>query len=123
MRNIRLRRDSSAAIPCRTSTTGGSPQTQAYPFTAPQYNFAITWGLDNKLKTPYSENLDFSIQRQLPGGFIVEGAYVGRLGHHLLQASTLRNQSTTLIPRAEATTTLPARNFPRTSTPTEATTA
>ncbi len=68
---------------------GGSPQTQAYPFTAPQYNFAITWGLDNRLKTPYSENLDFSIQRQLPGGFIVEGAYVGRLGHHLLQAIDL----------------------------------
>ena len=36
---------------------GGSPQTQSYPFTAPQYNFAITWGLDNKLKTPYSETL------------------------------------------------------------------
>jgi len=68
---------------------GGSPQTQAYPFTAPQYNFAITWGIDNRLKTPYSENLDFSIQRELPGGFTVEGAYVGRLGHHLLQSLDL----------------------------------
>jgi hypothetical protein len=64
---------------------GGSPQTQAYPFAAPPYNFAITWGLDNKLKTPYSESLDFSIQRQTVGGFTVEASYVGRLAHHLLQ--------------------------------------
>ena len=68
---------------------GGSPPTQNYPFTAPVDNFAITWGLDNRLKTPYSENFDFSIQRQLPGGFTVEGAYVGRLGRHLLQSLDL----------------------------------
>jgi Carboxypeptidase regulatory-like domain len=68
---------------------GGSPQTQTYPFTAPQYNFAITWGLNNRLKTPYSENFDLSIQRQLPAGFTIEGAYVGRLGRHLLQSQDL----------------------------------
>jgi len=68
---------------------GGSPQTQTYPFTAPPFNFAITYGLDNKLKTPYSENFDFSIQRQTPGGFTIEAAYVGRLGHHLLQSLDL----------------------------------
>ncbi len=68
---------------------GGSPQTQSYPFTAPQYNFAITWGLDNKLKTPYSENFDLSVQRELPGGFTIEGAYVGRFGKHLLQSLDL----------------------------------
>lgn len=68
---------------------GGSPQTQTYPFTAPQFNFAITWGLDNRLKTPYSENLDFSIQRELPGGFTLEATYVGRLAHHLLQSLDL----------------------------------
>ena len=68
---------------------GGSPQTQLYPFTAPQGNFAITWGLDNRLKTPYSENFDLSIQRELPGGFTIEGAYVGRFGKHLLQSLDL----------------------------------
>jgi hypothetical protein len=68
---------------------GGSPQTQTYPYTAPPFNFAITWGLDSKLKTPYSENFDFSIQRQIPGGFTFEAAYVGRLGHHLLQSLDL----------------------------------
>ena len=64
---------------------GGSPQTQAYPFTAPEGNFAITWGLDNHLKTPYSETFDLSVQRELPGGFTLETAYVGRLGRHLIQ--------------------------------------
>lgn len=68
---------------------GGAAQTQTYPFTAPQYNFAITWGLDNKLKTPYSESLDFSIQRQTVGGFTIEASYVGRLGRHLLQSLDL----------------------------------
>jgi Carboxypeptidase regulatory-like domain len=65
---------------------GGSPQTQVYPFTAPVDNFAITWGLDSKIKTPYSESFDLSVQRQIPAGFTVETSYVGRLGRHLLQS-------------------------------------
>jgi Carboxypeptidase regulatory-like domain len=48
-------------------------------------SFAIYWGLDNKLKTPYSHVFDFSITRELPNGFVVEASYVGRLGHRLLQ--------------------------------------
>ena len=66
-----------------------APATQAFPFTAPTGNFAITWGLDSKLKTPYSESIDFSIQREVKGGFTVETAYVGRLGRHLLQSLDL----------------------------------
>ncbi len=66
-----------------------APNTQAFPFTAPTGNFAITWGLDSKLKTPYSESMDVSVQRQLPGGFTLETAYVGRLGRHLLQSLDL----------------------------------
>jgi hypothetical protein len=59
--------------------------TIAFPYEAPTGNFAITWGLDSKLKTPYSEAFDFSVQRELGGGFSFETAYVGRLGRHLLQ--------------------------------------
>jgi hypothetical protein len=66
-----------------------APATQAFPFTAPTGNFAITWGLDSKLKTPYSESIDFSVQREVKGGFTVETAYVGRLGRHLLQSLDL----------------------------------
>jgi len=68
---------------------GTAPATQAFPFTAPVDNFAITWGLDSKLKTPYSEAFDLSIQRELPKGFTLETAYVGRLGRHLLQSLDL----------------------------------
>jgi hypothetical protein len=65
-----------------------------YPYTPPSINdgadialncgLAITWGIDNHLKTPYSYALDFSFQRELPGGFLFEENYVGRLGRHLL---------------------------------------
>lgn len=66
---------------------GLPPQTSsvAYPYTVPTGSFLITWGADSKLKTPYSEAIDFSVQREVPGGFTVDVAYVGRLGRHLLQ--------------------------------------
>ena len=55
-----------------------------FPYLYPQNNFSIQWGLDSKIKTPYSETFDFSLQRELASGWTVEGAYVGRLGRHLL---------------------------------------
>ena len=65
------------------------PATQQYPVTPPDNvygsGFAITYGVDDKLKTPYSIVTDLSIQRELPGGFTLEVAYVGRFGRHLLQ--------------------------------------
>lgn len=66
-----------------------SASVQTFPYTAPLNNFAITWGLDNKLKTPYSEAFDLSVQRELKGGWTVETAYIGRLGRHLLQSLDL----------------------------------
>jgi hypothetical protein len=70
-------------------STPPAAATIAYPYTAPTGNFAITWGIDNHLKTPYSESIDFSIQRQVPAGFTFEANYVGRLGRHLLQSLDL----------------------------------
>lgn len=64
---------------------GAADATISFPYTAPLNNFAITWGLDSKIKTPYSEAFNLSVQREIPGGFTVEAAYVGRLGRHLLQ--------------------------------------
>ena len=66
-------------------SNGSVPSTQVYPYTAPVDNFAITWGLDDHLKTPYTEAFDFSVQRDIPAGFSLEVNYVGRLGRHLLQ--------------------------------------
>jgi len=52
-------------------------------------SFAIYWGLDDKLKTPYSHVFDFSITRELRRNFVFEVSYVGRLGHRLLQEEDL----------------------------------
>ncbi len=70
-------------------TLGAAPTSQVFPYTAPQGNFAITWGLDDHLKTPYTEAFDLSVQRELPAGFTLETAYVGRMGRHLLQSLDL----------------------------------
>jgi hypothetical protein len=62
---------------------------QTFPFVLPQTNtstaFLISWGVDNKIKTPYSEVFNLSVQRALPGGFTLEAAYVGRFGRRLMQ--------------------------------------
>lgn len=64
-----------------------------FPFTPPTDpnlgGFAITWGLDNKLKTPYAHVFNLSLERELPGGFLIEADYVGRVGHRLLQEEDL----------------------------------
>lgn len=70
-------------------SNGAAPATTAFPYPAPVGNFGITWGIDSKIKTPYTEAFDLSVQRELPGGFTLETAYVGRLGRHLLQSLDL----------------------------------
>jgi hypothetical protein len=91
--------------PAATETVGGSPrfldrhtlpfsnatpaQHLTFPYTpnnTAATGFAITYGIDSKIKTPYTEAFDFSVQQQLPGGFTLETNYVGRLGRHLLQS-------------------------------------
>jgi hypothetical protein len=61
-----------------------------FPYTPPLSTLGnplqqISWGFDDKLKTPYSETVDFSVTRELRGGFTFEAAYVGRFAHRLLQ--------------------------------------
>lgn len=51
--------------------------------------FAITWGLDDRLKTPYSHVVNLSLTRELPNGFVIEASYVGRFAHRLLQEEDL----------------------------------
>ncbi|HXZ42513.1 MAG TPA: carboxypeptidase-like regulatory domain-containing protein [Terriglobales bacterium] len=69
------------------------PPSGPFPVTPPlgvaAGGFAIYWGLDDKLKTPYSHVVDFSIERQLPRGFVFEASYVGRFAHRLLQEEDL----------------------------------
>jgi carboxypeptidase family protein len=52
-------------------------------------SFSIYWGLDDKLKTPYSHVFDLAITRELSRNFVFEASYIGRLGHRLLQEEDL----------------------------------
>ena len=62
---------------------GGFPSTP--PGAGQNGGFAIAWGLDNTLKTPYAHGIDFSLDRELPQRFTLGVAYVGRFGRRLLQ--------------------------------------
>jgi carboxypeptidase family protein len=71
-----------------------NPPSGSFPFTPPISTLnnstqQIFYGLDDRLKTPYSEAVDFSFTRELPGGFVLEAAYVGRFAHRLLQQRDL----------------------------------
>jgi hypothetical protein len=76
--------------PCRILEP---PPSGSFPVTPPAGigagGFAVNWGLDDKLKTPYSHVLDFSIQRELPSNFVFEASYVGRFAHRLMQEEDL----------------------------------
>ncbi len=63
--------------------------TANFPQTYPTGLGAITWGIDQGLKTPYAYTLDFAISRQLPSKFSLDVAYVGRLSHRELAQEDL----------------------------------
>lgn len=81
---------------------------QTFPFVLPQTlaagsTFGVSWGVDNKIKTPYSEVFNVSVQRSLPGGFTVEAAWVGRFGRKLLQQLDLATPVNLLDPKSGMT--------------------
>jgi Carboxypeptidase regulatory-like domain len=55
-----------------------------FPATPDTSLFSISWGIDNKVKTPYSHLLDFSVTREISPSTSIEVSYVGRLAHRLL---------------------------------------
>jgi hypothetical protein len=61
----------------------------SFPTQFPLTNFAVQWGLDDRLRTPYSYGFNMSFERELRHGFTLEAAYVGRIGHRLLQQEDL----------------------------------
>lgn len=65
-------------------TCGTFPQTFPNGLNGDTGSYAVYFGMDNKLKTPYSYTLDLSIGRELGHGLTIEAAYVGRLSHRLL---------------------------------------
>ena len=51
----------------------------------------LSFQVDPNTKVGRSYNFDFSLQRELPGGIIVEGAYIGRMSRDLPQAVNLNS--------------------------------
>jgi Carboxypeptidase regulatory-like domain len=72
-------------------SAGSASQTATFPYAPPggADGFSITWGIDSKLKTPYTEAFNLSVQHQFPKGWTVEADYVGNMGRHLLQSLDL----------------------------------
>lgn len=59
------------------------PAAATFPAT-PEANFKnLGFLVDNRLKTPYSTNVSFDIQRELPKGFVLDVGYVGTFGRKL----------------------------------------
>jgi hypothetical protein len=66
------------------------------------YGLAIAWGIDNRLKTPYSHVVDFSITRELAHNFVLEATYTGRFARHLLQEIDLSQPLDLVDPASKA---------------------
>ena len=60
-----------------------APKT-GFPVTYPTTAFAITNGIDDTLKAPYTMNTDLSIGREFSHGWFVQGSYVMRLSRRSL---------------------------------------
>ena len=78
---------------CGQQVVGPAPATFPNLVTPPTLfdagSFSIYWGLDDKLKTPYSHVFDLSITRDLGRNYVFEASYIGRLAHRLLQEEDL----------------------------------
>jgi hypothetical protein len=61
---------------------------------------AITWGIDQSMKTPYAYAFDFSIGRELPNRLSLQLSYVGRLGRNLLTQRDLRQPLDIVDPKS-----------------------
>ncbi len=61
----------------------GPAPTGGFPYTPGNTAFAINWGLDQSVKTPYSHVFNLSFQRQLNSRSSLQVAYVGSIGRRL----------------------------------------
>ncbi len=66
------------------------PPSGTFPQTPNPFSQAITWGIDQSMKTPYAYAFDFSVGRELPNRLSLQLSYVGRLGRNLLTQRDLR---------------------------------
>jgi hypothetical protein len=82
----------------QNAPSGKFPQTPPSNYPGGQ---AITWGIDQSIKTPYAYAIDFSIGRELPRGFSLQAAYVGRFGRRLLTQRDLAQPLDLVDPKSK----------------------
>ena len=61
----------------------GPPPAGGFPNTPSNTAFAINWGLDQSVKTPYTHTFNFSLQRQITARSSLQIAYVGSIARRL----------------------------------------
>jgi hypothetical protein len=61
----------------------GPAPSGGFPYTPGNTTFAINWGLDQTLKTPYTHTFNFSLSRQLTSRSSIQVAYVGTIARRL----------------------------------------
>ncbi len=97
----------------------GPTPSGAFPVTPSNTAFAINWGLDQTLKTPYAHVFNFSLSRQITSSSSLQIAYVGSIARRLPMqvdlampanltdpsSKTTYFQSATMLSKAAANTT------------------
>ena len=58
--------------------------TRTFPITPDDQNFSFVNSIDNKIKTPYAETFNLTVQHEFKAGMSLTATYVGRLGRHVL---------------------------------------
>jgi hypothetical protein len=71
-----------------------------FPQTPPSFGQAITWGVDQSLKTPHAYTIDVSVGRELPKRFSLQVSYVGRIARNLLTQRDLRQPLDLVDPKS-----------------------
>jgi hypothetical protein len=74
-----------------------APPPATFPVRQPN-NFAITNSLDENLRAGRTMRYNLSIQRELKGGFLVTGSYVGAAGRQLLTSEDLATPTNLVDP-------------------------
>ena len=73
--------------PCPSLNNGGClfgpPPAGGFPNVPSNTAFAINWGLDQSVKTPYTHMFNFSLARQITSRSSLQIAYVGSVGRRL----------------------------------------
>ena len=77
------------------------PQTFPNGLNGDTGSYAVYWGMDNKVRTPYSYTLDFSVGRELGHGYSMQVSYVGRLSHRLLSQADVASPLDLVDPKTK----------------------